>query len=396
MSRKRVLFLTTRFPYPPIGGDKLKAFNLLKIMSKHYDVKLIAWSYFKLPKDSYLELIKSLGVEVEVLRLNPFKAALNCGLKLFSGLPFEISFYNLSEFRKAVETSVKYDKIDVVVAFFMRSGEFVKNMQIKKLLVAEDCRTLYQKRSYEQTDKFLQKIVRYHEWKKLHKYEKSMMDKFDAVSFVTEHDISSIKNINPHGNYKLLTNGTDVEHYKDSSKREPYTLLFAGKMNVHSNQISAIQLAKEILPVVAKAVPEVKLIIAGADMNAEIRNLASDKIEIIENVSDMLPQYQRATIFVNPHRGGSGIQNKLLEALACGCSVITTITGIQGINGIDGEHLIIANDSTDFARKIIKLLGDEDLRAKIGTQARKLILETHTWDVVELQLLSIMNGILNE
>lgn len=396
MSRKRVLFLTTRFPYPPIGGDKLKAFNLLKILSKHYDVKMIAWSFYELPDNSYLEIIKSLGVEVEVLRLNPFKAVLNSGLKLFSGLPFEISFYNMSEFLKAVKKSVKYDKIDAVVAFFMRSGEYVKHMQIKKLLVAEDCRTLYQKRSYEQTDKFLQKIVRYHEWKKLHKYEKSMMDKFDAVSFVTEHDISSIRKINPNGNYHILTNGTDVVHYNDSAIRESKTLLFAGKMNVHSNQISAIQLAKEIFPSVAKAIPDVKLIIAGADMNAEIRNLASENIEIIENVRDMLSLYQRATIFVNPHRGGSGIQNKLLEALSCGCAVVTTTTGNQGINGIDGEHLIIANDSTDFARKIIKLLGDEDLRAKIGTQARKLILETHTWDVVELQLLSIMNGIFNE
>jgi glycosyltransferase involved in cell wall biosynthesis len=396
MSRKRILFLTTRFPYPPIGGDKLKAFNLLKILSKHYDVKLIAWSFYELPDNSYLEVVKSLGVEVEVLRLNPFKAVLNSGLKVFSGLPFEISFYIGSEFRKAVKKSVENDNIDVVVAFFMRSGEYVKHMQIKKLLVAEDCRTLYQKRSFEQTDKFLQKIVRFHEWKKLQMYEKRMMDKFDVVSFVTEHDISSISKINPRGYYKLLTNGTDVEYYKYSSKREPSTLLFAGKMNVHSNQISAIQLAKEIFPAVAKAVPEVKLIIAGADMNAEIRNLASDKIEIIENVSDMLPLYQRATIFVNPHRGGSGIQNKLLEALSCGCPVVTTKTGNQGITGIDGEHLLIADDSNDFAQKIIKLLGDKYERTKIGKEARNLILQTHTWDVVESQLLSIMNGILNE
>ena len=396
MSRKRILFLTTRFPYPPIGGDKLKAFNMLKILAKHYDVKMIAWSYRNLPSISDLEIVKSLGVEVEVLKFDPLEGALNSGLKLFSKLPFEISFYNLSEFRSAVLKSVKNDNIDVVVAFFMRSGEFVKDLQIKKLLVAEDCRTLYQQRSYEQTDKFLQKIVRYHEWKKLQKYEKEMMDKFDAVSFVTEHDISSIRKINPNGNYHILTNGTDVVHYNNSSEREPKTLLFAGKMNVHSNQISAIQLAKEIFPSVAKAIPDVKLIIAGADMNAEIRNLASENIEIIENVSDMLSLYQRATIFVNPHRGGSGIQNKLLEALSCGCPVVTTTTGNQGINGVDGQHLVIADDSNDFARKIIKLLGDEDLRAKIGIEARNLILQTHTWDVVESQLLSIMNGILDE
>lgn len=396
MSRKRILFLTTRYPYPPIGGDKVKAYNLLKILTKYYDVKLIAWSFGKLPEVKDIEVLQSLGIEVEVLKFNPVIGALNSFIKLLSKLPFEISFYNLASYQKSVLRNLSAGKYDAVVAFFMRAGEFVKDMKIKKILVAEDCRTSYQRRSFEQTSKFFQKLIRFHEWKKLQKYEFEMMECFDTVSFVTTQDIALIKKINPNGHYRLLTNGTDIERFIPGSYREPNTLLFAGKMNVHSNQISALELAKDILPKVAEKNPEIRLIIAGADMNTEIRGLASDRIEILENVEDMVHLYQKATIFINPHRGGSGIQNKLLEAMACECAVITTLTGNQGIDGIDNQDLVIADSVDDFADKIVKLLKYKEAQSRIGKAGRELILRTHTWDVVEQQLLSIMKRTLDE
>lgn len=302
----------------------------------------------------------------------------------------------MREFRAELNKLVEKSHYDTLIAFFMRAGEFVRKFPNKKLLVAEDCRTIYQKRSYEQTRSCLQKPIRYHEWQKLRKYEPKIMNDFDLVTFVSNADIEMMQSIKPSNKFRLLTNGTDIEKYSPNKQSSTNSILFAGKMNVHSNQISAKILAKEIFPKVKSVIPDVKLIIAGADMNDNIRKLRNDGIEIIENVPDMSELYNQASIFVNIHRGGSGIQNKNIEAMASGCVVVTTTTGNQGINGTDGVHLLIADTPDNFAVKIITMLHNAEYRNKLSIQGREHIVNTHTWEHVEQQFLSIMEELLNE
>ena len=40
---KNILFLTPRIPYPVIGGDRIKSFNLLKHLSSKYNVILVTF-----------------------------------------------------------------------------------------------------------------------------------------------------------------------------------------------------------------------------------------------------------------------------------------------------------------------------------------------------------------
>jgi hypothetical protein len=42
MREEKILFLSSRLPYPPIGGDRLKNYWLLKILSKHFKVHLVS------------------------------------------------------------------------------------------------------------------------------------------------------------------------------------------------------------------------------------------------------------------------------------------------------------------------------------------------------------------
>ncbi len=396
MNRKKILFLTTRFPYPPIGGDKLKAYNLLKIVTKYYDVDLLAFSFRKYPEKRYIEQLESLESKVKVLKFNPFLGGLNCLWNIFTEKPFEVSFYHLKEFGAELKKRLEKTNYDVVIAFFMRAGEFVRNIPNKKILIAEDCRTIYQQRSFEQTRSLIQKPIRYHEWKKLQKYEPKMMDDFDLVSFVSKTDIEMMQKIHPTNKYRLLSNGTDIEKYKPNNSPNQNTILFAGKMNVHSNQISAQILAREVFPIVRSAITDARLILAGADMDNNVRKLAGKGIEIIDNIPDMSEIYTKAAIFVNVHKGGSGIQNKNIEAMASGCALVTTSTGNQGIEGENGTHLLIADTPEDFATKIIMLLKNNAFRHELATNGREHIANTHTWEHVEQQFLAIMGELLDE
>ncbi|HAP1461403.1 TPA: glycosyl transferase family 1, partial [Escherichia coli] len=42
INKKQILVLTPRFPFPVIGGDRLRIYKICKELSKHYDLTLLS------------------------------------------------------------------------------------------------------------------------------------------------------------------------------------------------------------------------------------------------------------------------------------------------------------------------------------------------------------------
>jgi sugar transferase (PEP-CTERM/EpsH1 system associated) len=394
--RLNILFLTARFPYPLIGGDRLKPYMVLKHLAKKHNVHLVSFNQGGMPSEEQIEAVKSLGVKVHPIELDVIKAGIRTlPLTLFAGQPLEIAYYNQPEFANKVSSLMKAIDFDLAFAFFMRTAEYLKDKKIKKILMAEDCRRLYQKRSYLDSTNFIQKLVRWWEVRKLKKYEPAIMEKFDVATFVTTNDIEAMKQFNPNGNYRLLTNGTDIEKFtppNDNAKRSG--ILFAGKLDIWANFLMIERIVNKIMPKVWAVYPDKELNIVGANPTKKIKSLTNDKIKLHANVPDMLPYLQQAEIFVHPHSGGSGIQNKLLEAMACGCPVVTTQTGTQGIPAIDGVNIMIGNSDDEIADKIITLINDNELAVTIGKAARSAIVENLSWNVVFNQVDEIIEEVI--
>ncbi|TAL67931.1 MAG: glycosyltransferase [Bacteroidetes bacterium] len=391
-----ILFLTARLPYPVIGGDRLKPFNILSYLAKEHNVTLVSFYQGKNVPDEYVNEMKKLGLEVHVILLNPVTASIRHFFKSFFKLPLEIGYYTQSEFKRIVDDLLNNKKYDLSFAFFMRTAEYLKNYKIKKILMAEDCRVVYQKRSYQSTKNIIQKLTRWWEFNRLLKYEPKIVEHFDLTTFVTEHDIDSMLNQNPTAKYRLLTNGTDINKFttpQDFKQRKD--ILFAGKLDIWANVLMIRDIVNNILPEVRREIPDIKLNIVGANPSGEIKALESGSIKIIPNVPNMVPYLQNARVFLHPHVGGSGIQNKLIEAMACGCPVVTTKTGIQGIPATNGKDVLIGTSSEELAYNTLRLLKDDELAKTISENARKLIVGTHPWESVFEQLDKIMMEVLS-
>ena len=395
MSRKKILFLTPRFPYPVIGGDRLKPYHLLSHLAKLHDVTLVSFSYSQLPQRSYIEEIEKLGVEVYPVVQNPTMAVLGSGLRLLQRYPLEISFYLRKEFKQTVDKLTKERNFDLGIAFFMRTAEYIKNKNFKKLLISEDCRTLYQYRSYKESNSFLQKGVRFWDYYKLKRYEPKIVNHFDAVSLVSPEDIVAMKEKNSNANYKLLTNGTDLDKYAfNDNFEERKTILFTGKLDLWANQLMIMRIVNEILPIVRQKYPNIIFEIVGARPSSAILALQSKFVKVHPNVPELVPYLQRAKVFIHPHIGGSGIQNKLLEAMACGAPVVTTHTGNQGIHAKHKFEALIGESSEELAQHTITFLDNLELSKIIAINARKLMEETHSWNAVFNQLDDILRELL--
>lgn len=393
MKKLNILFLLPRYPFPLIGGDRVKPYYTIKHLAQQHNVTLVTFFQGKKFTESLKNSVKKLGVDLHVIPLNPVNAGVHSLPKLMSKKPLEILYYEQKQYHEEVKKLINEKHFDIAFSFFMRTAEYLKNVEIPNILMAEDCRTEYQKRSYEGSNNLKQKLIRYWEWKKLAKYEPEIVNYFDAVTLVSNEDIELMKKLNPKANYKLLSNGVDIEKFVPDKKVKRQSLLFTGKFDVWANELMVNRIVDEILPIIKKKIPNIKLVLAGANPSKSIMKLEGDDVEIYSNVPEIVSYLQKAAVYVHPHYGGSGIQNKLLEAMSTGCPVVTTNTGNQGIYGTDGENIMIADSSEEIAKKVIQLLNDENLSKKISVNARDHIVKTHSWEAIYEQCDSIINEV---
>jgi len=163
-------------------------------------------------------------------------------------------------------------------------------------------------------------------------------------------------------------------------------------MSYHANVTAALHLVREIMPQVWAHDPAVRVQLVGKDPPAEVRALAdtasapANAVTVTGAVSTMRPYLSQATIAVAPVLYGAGIQNKVLEAMACGTPVIASLAAASGLQAERGRDLIVADDASAFATAILSLLAQPERRAQMGQAGRSYVERVHAWDAVGAQL----------
>lgn len=391
MMSKNILFLTPRFPYPLIGGDRVKPYNLFKYLTKHHSVTLVSFNIDRSTTKEDIAAIEELGVKVIDVPLNVKVGAIRTAARLLTSAPLEVDFFTQPQYKKVVDDLLTNCNFDLAMSFFMRTSKYLQNVNIPTILIAEDCRTLYMKRSYKESYNIFHRAVRYWEYRKLIAFEPRMMDNFDIVTFVTKEDIDYARLKNNKPEYRLLTNGTDLsKFYPPENNKERSYILLTGKMDIMANRIMANYIVKKIMPEIIKQIPTAKLKIVGANPPKDVLALQNDYVEVTGNVPHLLPYLQKARVFLHPHSGATGIQNKLLEAMAAGCPVVTSHTGNQGIYAEHLKEALIADNTEEFIKYTIQLMNDDDLVDKLSSNCRSLIEKRHSWEVVNEQMRAII------
>lgn len=194
------------------------------------------------------------------------------------------------------------------------------------------------------------------------------------------HDLDSIT---------ILPNGVDLQYFQPDLQvsRVADTLVISGKMSYHANVTMVHHLVHEILPLVWRERPQVKIWIVGKNPGRSIQQLDSHpNISVTGTVPDLRPYIQKAALAVAPIQYGAGIQNKVLEAMACGTPVVCTPLAVSALQATAGQHLMVADQPAAFARAILDLLDNQALREKIGQAGRAFVETEHDWDRIAAAL----------
>jgi glycosyltransferase involved in cell wall biosynthesis len=181
----------------------------------------------------------------------------------------------------------------------------------------------------------------------------------------------------------VIPNGVDGQYFHPGQPDgRSQTLAFVGNMAYPPNLHAARVLLTEILPRVRRQVPGTRAVIVGPSPPPHDSRDTQAEADLTGWVPDVRPHLEGAACFVSPLSSGTGIRNKILEAMAMAVPVVATPLSCEGIQVTDGEDVLIGRTPAELAAAATRLLGDESLRRRIGNAGRRLVLRDHTWEMV--------------
>lgn len=169
-------------------------------------------------------------------------------------------------------------------------------------------------------------------------------------------------------------------------------LVFIGGYAHPPNIDAAIWLAKEIMPLVWKNNPEIRLHLLGSGPTPEVQALKNERINVPGYIHDVSPYFMEARVFVAPLRYGAGMKGKIGQSLEYRLPVVSTDIGVEGMNLKDGYHVLVANDTVNFANKIIALYHDPIVWNKIRENSLEAIAD-YTPSSIKNKLIKLFNDL---
>jgi len=379
----RLLVLAPRFPYPLDKGDRLTVFNLLKHFARRHRVALVSFlEPGQHPGDRrHVEPWVDALYTVPLSRVNAYW---NCVVGAFSTRPLQTSYYLSDRMSGLVDRAVAEFEPDLIYAHTIRMAPYLEHHRSRPTVLAmQIAMTLNYGRLARFSRHPLWKVLYGLEHRRVKTYEPEVARRCDRCLLISEADVGAISAEGRLDNVFLSPHGVDFEFFRPDGRgpREEGRLLFTGNMAYRPNVDAVRYFCRDILPLVKRRAPHVRLSIVGTNPVRAVRVLARDPaVEVTGWVSDLRTVLNGAEVGVDPLRIGAGLQNKVLEGMAMALPMVITSTANEGIGAVPGKHVWVADEPQAFADAVAHLLEDGDLRRKMGEAARAFIVEHWSWD----------------
>ena len=384
--KKKIIFLTSRFPYPLEKGDKLRAFHQIKGISKKYNIYLISINTESKVKYEHINILKKYCKEVYILDTDKFSVLINLFKSFILSEPLQTGYFYSTKNQKKINEIIKKIRPDWIYSQLIRTSKYTQNFE-NNFIDYMDAMSIGIKRRINNFPIILKPFIR-REFIITKRYESEIFNKFRKHSIITQNDQNFIDN--PlRKKINIIPNGVDTKYFFPTSKnKKPYDIIFIGNMSYPPNIEAAIFLCKKIKPLIDKEYKLCKILIGGTNPTKKIKNLENEQIHVSGRVEDIRNLYSIGKVFVAPMFIGSGLQNKLLEAMAMGIPCITTELANKALRA-NKHQITIAKNEREFARLCIRLLKNKDLYNSFRDEGLKFIKKTYDWKKINNKLIDL-------
>jgi len=391
----RILIIADYLPYPLIGGDRIRIYNLLRRVASRHEVSLAA--FLETPDDAEgVPHLQQFCVRVETASLrrrSPLAHMPGLFRYALEGKPPELKFLQseelVSKIRQLVST-IDFDIVQIESRMGLYLETLPRNRRCKNILMFQNFTSQQDRRVFNIERRWKVKIRSLLNSMAMSQWEPRYAERFDRSTTVSEIDRNLLLKANPRLQVDVIPNGVDTLVYQPlPAENASPTLLFIGNMGYPPCVDAVLYFCRDIFPRIRRMIGAVDLWIVGRDPRPEVVQLSGDGVHITGRVDDVIPYYRQSAVCVVPLRAGGGTRLKILEAMALGRPVVSTTIGSEGLDVVDGEHLLVADTPEQFAERTVGLLSDQVLYRRIASSARQLVVSRYDWDVIAEQLMRI-------
>jgi sugar transferase (PEP-CTERM/EpsH1 system associated) len=362
----KIFVLLSRIPFPVEKGDKLRAFHQIRCLARNNEIILCALRDSPVNPEA-IKVLEEYCTEIHLIPTRKAGLIWNVVKAFLSGKPFQVGYFYRSSAQKQINALIEKCRPDQIYCQLTRVSEYVKESRIPKTLDYQDVFSMGAKRQAEISSPFT-KMFFMMEYNRLNHYEYDIFKKFDHKTIISQPD----RELLPHPSRNevvIVANGVDHEYFSPVKAKKTHDIVFTGNMGYPPNIDAARFLAKKIFPEVLKKFPDATLLLAGANPHSKVKALQASNIIVTGWLPDIRESYSSSRIFIAPMRIGTGLQNKLLEAMAMELPCITSALANQALGAIENEEILIGNTAQEYANHIITLMKDElkcEILAKKG------------------------------
>lgn len=392
----KILVVLPRFPYPLEKGDKLRAYHQIVELSKRHEVYLFCVSHQKVLPE-HLKALDPFCRQIRVVHLNRFVCILNTLRNRILSKSLQMGYWNTKCSKRACRAFARELQPDVIYSQMVRTMPLVARLPFPKVMDFQDALSMNTERRMENSHGYWRLILHY-EFKMLRSSEYKAFSIFDALTIISEVDSEAI----PHkknGEIHIVPNGVDFDHFNrlnvgtldclsadttntqtvKLSNHQKFSLVFCGNMSYAPNVDAATHLVHDIMPLVWSQIPSATLLLAGADPKIAVRALASKHVTVSGRLPDIRTAYASAHVFVAPMRIGSGLQNKLLEAMSMQLPCVTTSIAATPLGAAAGQQILVGDSPQEIADHIVRLLQSQEERDTLAAAGHAFVRNRYSW-----------------
>lgn len=415
-----ILLLTQVLPYPLDAGPKVRAYHMLRHLSRQHAVTLVS---FVRPDDKpeYVDHLREIAAAVHTV---PIQRSLARNVRaaakgLLTGLPMVIvrdEMDAMADLLRRLTGEVPFDVIhadQLSMAWWAQlAASFSPPLTAPSRLPAtllDEHNAIYkltERMAAESTG--LRRLIAQREARAFRRYEREMLRRFDATLTVTDEDRALLLDLfDEPERSQQAARFTTLPICVDPaatpavdcppSTAPSLTILHLGTMFWPPNVAGVLWFARQVLPLIWQRVPEARFVIVGKNPPPEVQALAADpRIQVAGYVADPLPCLQEADVFIAPLFSGGGMRVKILDGWLWGLPIVATPIGAEGIDLRDGQNILIAGDPSSFAEATLRLLTDPALNRQMRVDGRRWVEQTYAWQVVYRRVDAVYEGLLGE
>ena len=397
--RPQVLLLTQRVPFPPNRGDRIRAFHILKYLSDYSDISLGCVTNERVD-DSQRRTLETYCRQIAISDLGPQSRWMRAGINLVCGRSATEGFFYDHKLARTIDKWTSNLRFDAAIVYCSSMGTYRRFFRQRPDRVLVDLVDVDSQKwvDYSNNSSGFKRLLYRCEANRVRSLERKLSRYADAISVISDEEAAVFRQCHPGLKAHAISNGVDLEYYHpDALPLQQWQriqvaspqLVFVGVLDYLPNAQGLTWFCKSVLPLIRQEFPCVRLDIVGRRPTAQVEALGkTEGVRLVGEVDDVRPYVLASNIVIAPLQIARGLQNKVLEGLACGRPVVASNYAATGIKTRSG--LFVA-DTPQAWLEHIRHLSNSEIHSTACTAARDGVANLYSWNAQLAPLVDLLD-----